>query len=439
MKRILIGAVVLASTAAGVFRAGAGGPPVDPIRAVAVGCPSSAVSVDAVDALAEGRGLWAVADDRLVSIDGETAVAREALAASAGGGVSLDRGTIRHVAVARGVGTAFVLDGAVADAVVAVTSAGTEVLPQGGEVFQPAWSRRGRLAWSTGAGISVREPGSGRVHEIAAPFARSHVYSPIFLSDRRIAAVVSTPTVGGVFEGERLGDLWTTNVTGGRWHQVTHFRAGGDRWITIRTPIFYRGGIDFVRISARASSTEPPTFELWRYQDGVAFRVERLDGERYLAGRLDGRIVWNRPDALRARYLLQVQGAAGMRTIGCGAVLADPIDVTDPDMRARGSHVPARGEAATEEASSIGTEEIALIVGDFQTEAEAEATAAAIGSAYPNSSVEVVDHRIAPTAIRPGVFGALLHIPDGADPTVALARFRAAMPEYSSNSWVVTP
>jgi hypothetical protein len=63
----------------------------------------------------------------------------------------------------------------------------------------------------------------------------------------------------------------------------------------------------------------------------------------------------------------------------------------------------------------------------------------AIRRAYPSSDVDVVTHSVAPLAIRPGVFGALLHLADDADPTSALAAFRAALPEYTSNSWIVTP
>jgi hypothetical protein len=50
-----------------------------------------------------------------------------------------------------------------------------------------------------------------------------------------------------------------------------------------------------------------------------------------------------------------------------------------------------------------------------------------------------VDSTTAPLAIRPGVHGALLHLPQGADPTAALAEFRDRLPEYSDTSWVVTP
>jgi hypothetical protein len=46
---------------------------------------------------------------------------------------------------------------------------------------------------------------------------------------------------------------------------------------------------------------------------------------------------------------------------------------------------------------------------------------------------------MAPLAIRPGVYGAMLHLPDDADPTAALAAFRTRLPAYSATSWIVTP
>jgi hypothetical protein len=265
------------------------------------------------------------------------------------------------------------------------------------------------------------------------------VFAPSFLSDRRIAAVVTLPTKGGVFEGERVGDLWTANLHGSTWRRVTRFRTTSDRWVTIRTPIARAGGVDFVRISGRGSSTQAPRFELWRYFKGSAFRVRPIDGERYLAGTLAGRLVWNRPDPLHARFLLQVRGRGGMRTIGCGAVLVDPTDVVDPDRRGGGSLVPARGSQPPEVPIASGTSSVAVIVGDFPTRTEAEEVAAQVRYAYPGSIVEVVDSGDSPNAIRPGVFGAMLHLTPGVDATAALASFRAALPVYASNSWIVTP
>ncbi len=62
-----------------------------------------------------------------------------------------------------------------------------------------------------------------------------------------------------------------------------------------------------------------------------------------------------------------------------------------------------------------------------------------IRGAFPGSQVDVVDSITAPLAIRPGVFGALLHLAPEADPTQALTEFRELVPEYRADSWIVTP
>jgi hypothetical protein len=382
-----------------------------------------------------GGQLVSVRAGRVVSAEGFASfVAPRALGGSVG------RGTIKHLAVRRGIGTAFVIDRAGDDVIVAVTGEGVEVLPQAAEVSHPTWSSSGRLAWSTGSSIVVRDPLTGQIDELPVPVRGASVFAPVFLSDRRIAAVVSAPPNDRVPEGEQLSDLWAANVAGMRWRRLTHFGAGGDRWVTIRTPIARRGAIDFVRVSGRASSTDAPRFELWRYEHGAASRVRRLGGERYLAGRLDEQLIWNRPDPIHGRHLLQVERAGTTRTIGCGAVMVDPIDVPDPDRQAGGSYVPLRGDQPVpSEATDAGADEVAVIVGDFQTAVEAAAVANEIRRAYPGSVVDVVDSDDAPLAIRPRVFGALLSLPHDADPSAAIAAFRAALPAYTSNSWIVTP
>jgi hypothetical protein len=121
--------------------------------------------------------------------------------------------------------------------------------------------------------------------------------------------------------------------------------------------------------------------------------------------------------------------------------MADPPDVVDPDRGSgRGANVPPRADWPELDGSTVDhTEEVAVIVGDFATTAEAEIVAAAIRVAYPDAAIDVVDSSVAPLAIRPGVYGALLHLPIDADPTAALATFRERLPRYAANSWIVTP
>jgi hypothetical protein len=444
IRRLVIAAVVVASTAAGLLTAQAGDSRAgsglgDPSR----GCTSLPTSARGPSGLVPGHGVWAVAGGRLVSVDAGRAVTGQGLA-SVGAlralATSIGRGTIKHLAVRRGIGTAFVIDRAGSDIVVATTRERVDVLPQVAEASHPAWSASGRLAWSTGSSIAVRDPVTGEIDELSVPIRGASVFAPVFLSERRIAAVVSAPPDERVPEGEQLADLWETEIAGMRWRRLTHFRARGDRWVTIRTPVARAGAIDFVRVSGRASSTEGPRFELWRYAHGAASRVRRLGGERYLAGRLRGQLVWNRPDPMHGRHLLQVERAGAFRTIGCGAVLVDPIDVTDPDRRGGGSYVPLRGDPPDPGlATDVSTEGVAVIVGDFPTLGEAQAVADEIRRAYGGALVEVVDNDDSPFAIRPGVFGALLHLPPDADPSAAIATFRATLPAYTSNSWIVTP
>ena len=444
IRRLAIAALVMASSAAGLLAAWAGGPPVGSAAAnPSRGCPRLATFARGAPGLASGRGLWAVAGGRLVSVGAGRAVTGEGLLSvgrSRTLATAVDQGTIKHAAVRPGIGTAYVIDRAGADIVVAMTRKGADVLPQTAEASNPTWSASGRLAWSTGSAILIRNPVSGKIDELPAPVRGLAVFAPVFLSDHRIAAVVSERPNDQVPEGEQLNDLWSIDVAGTRWRRLTHFRAGGDHWVAVRTPIARAGGIDFVRVTARASSTGAPTFELWRYSHGATSRVRRLAGERYLAGRVRGQLVWNRPDPSHGRHLLEIERAGTMRTIGCGAVLVDPIDVPDPDRRSGGSYVPLREHRPDPAlASGASAEEISVIVGDFEAMAEAQAVVAEIQRVYPGSLVEVIENDDAPLAIRPGVFGALLDLPRAADPGASIAAFRSALPAYTSNSWIVTP
>lgn len=433
LRKLVIGAVAVASAAAGLVSGSAVGTPVASVAAVEVGCGQQpAFARGTAPGLATGNGLWAIAGGRLVSVGAGRSVQPAARAADS---------TIRHVAASDGFGTAYVVDRPGDDVLVTVTPQGTTRLPQRSEVTHPTWSPEGELAWATGTSISVRDADTGEVVQLRSPVPGGSVFSPVFLSARSLVAVVSAPTNDRVPEGERLGNLWATRIGGARWHRLTNFDAGDDRWVTVRTPVVHGDGIDFVRLAGRGSATRPPRFELWRFEHGAARRIARLGEERYLAGLLGDRLVWNVPDPLRARQTLAVDGPSGLRTIGCGAVMADPLDTVDPDRGVgRGVHVPARGAWPELETSSHGhAEEIAVIVGDFAASADAAAVAEAIRAEFPGSRVDVVDSTTAPLAIRPGVFGALLHLPSDADPTAALANFRGLLPEYASNSWIVTP
>jgi hypothetical protein len=375
--------------------------------------------------------MWAVAGGRLISVSASRSVAVDVTGPA----------SIRHVATAPGVGTAHVVDRSGDDRVVVDTRGGDRVFDVRGEALHPAWSPAGQLAWARGSGLDVADPSLRRVEHVEGPRPGATLFSPVFVSNGRIVAVVSAPPTARAPHGSRSDDLWMLRLSGGGWRRLTAFRPQGDRWIVIRTPVMYDRALHFVRVAGRASATGEPRFELWRLERGGAHRVRRLEGERYLAGTDRGRLVWNVPDPSTARDLLVVEGAHGPTVIGCGAVTVDPIDITDPDRRSEhGTHVPDRGHwPELEHDAETEDGELAVIVGDFEARTEAEAIASEIAIAYPAASVEVVDATTAPLAIGPGVFGALLHLPPEADPTAALSEFRDRLPRYSSNSWIVTP
>lgn len=432
LKTIVVGVIAAASAVAGFATSGPGTRAVTVRAAELRTCPPVAPAARPAAALASGRGIVSVAGDTLVSAGrpGRGAVATAPAGAA-----------IRHVASAPGIGTAYVVDRAGADEVVAVTSAGTRRMVEPGEATHPAWSPAGDLAWATGDGVAVLDRRDGRIERIDGPVAGGTVFSPVFVGPAGLAVAVGMPPDAGAPEGGRLDELWVTEAGRESWQRLTDFRATGDRWVAIRTPIAVRGDVYFVRVVGRASRTGTPRFELWRLDAGGATRVRRLAGERFLAGSMAGRLVWNVPEPGTTRQGLVVAGPHGPRSIGCGAVMTDPSDRVDPDrMAGRGAHVPPRRDwKDLEETGGGHGEEIAIIVGDFATPGEAQAVVDAIAAAYPGGNAEVVDSTTAPLAIRPGVHGALLHLAQGADPTAALAEFRDRLPAYSDTSWVVTP
>jgi hypothetical protein len=433
--KLVIGAVAAVSAAAGMLSGMAGGVPVAEVNAApSARCPAvRTFDRGAPRALAAGGGMWAVSGGKLVSVSTSRSMT------PAGGGV----GIVRHVAADPRAGTAYVIDRAGDDELVVVTSEGTRRFSEPAEVTHPTWSAHGDLAWATGDGVAMLDGDTGRIDRLPAPTEGATVFSPVFMSGDRVAAVVSAPPTARVPEGERLSNLWSVRVDGGRWRRMTSFHARGDRWVALRTPLKQRASVAFVKVIGDATADRPPRFELWRLEGGAARRVARLSQERYLAGTRGSRLVWNVPDPATGRQDLAIERAGGdLLTIGCGAVMVDPADVVDPDRAAHGgTRVPPRGSWSSLEARGHegDAEEIAVIVGDFATTEQASSVAQTILAAYPTSEVEVVDAAMSPLAIRPGVYGALLHLPLQADPTSALAKFRSVLPQFAANSWIVTP
>jgi hypothetical protein len=166
--------------------------------------------------------------------------------------------------------------------------------------------------------------------------------------------------------------------------------------------------------------------------------VRSLPGERYLAGVVHGGHIWNIPAYVTATWRLVLERPDGTTVgLGCGAVMVEPMDVTDPDRRAPheqqeqappgGWQEPAEGPAP------------AVLVGDFPDEAAAAAAAQEIESVYGPAAVEVVRHADAPTALRQGAWAVLLRLDGAADAVGALDAFRERLPRWAGMSWMVTP
>jgi hypothetical protein len=438
MRKLIMTTTVLVSTAMGGIAVHHAAPTISavPHPGVAARCPAARHVPFRAATLGRASGVYAAARGELIRNGDRTAIV------DAGG----EGAVVRHVAARRGVGLAYVLDRRGGDTLVAVTDDEVLRIASDREILHPAWSPTGDLAWSIGTALRVREVVSGRIRSIRPPLPGSRTYSPVFLGTRRLAVVAEVTPHGFGAEGTQRDNLFVTDVGGGRWRPLTRFRSHGDRWVAIRTPVVSPGGaIEFVRVTADASETVAPRFQLWRVgRTGRPALVRTLPGEMYLAGRSSAGRLWNVPDPMGGTARIVREGTKGCALpVGCGSVATDPTDVVDPDRRAvRGSLVPPRANwpdlGATEDADPT-VAEIALLVGDFGDQGQAEAAASRIRSAYPGAVVQVVDSFAAPQAIGPGAWGAMLRIPAAADPATALTELRSRLPEYGATSWVVTP
>ncbi len=403
-------------------------PPVPPCAAP----PATAVGAQAA---ARGEGLAAIQGNTVVMISGPGT--SQGLRDPSG-----LPGVLRHVTATEGIGTAYVVDRPGPDALVVMARGRTFRLPQPGEVMHPSWSPSGDLAWSSGGAVSVLRS-TGGMARFPVPAPGSGVFAPVFTGPHELVAVVSEPRSGAARAEDELNDLWRLDLTTGGWTKLTSFEADADRWTVVRTPVVdHEGTLWFVVVRGVASATEPPAYSLWRLRDGIAEEVRPLPGEMYLAGVLNGSFVWNVFSAESGDWRLFLEQEDGsLADLGCGRVLVDPLAESDPDVVERPVGQPARGSRAPRAASDAGApvSHLAVLVGDLATREEAAAVAEQIRGGFPGAGpVTVVDHEQAPTAVAPGVWAVTVQIPDGLDPTVALAGFRAALPEFADSSWIVS-
>jgi hypothetical protein len=348
-----------------------------------------------------------------------------------------DTRSVARQVTTNGGGAAFVEDLPGSDAIVLSTPDGSRVLPQAGEAYHPAWSSDGRLAWGVDDRLVVRARSGART--IAGPEPGGIVFAPVFVGHELIAAVSAAPTAA-VPEDEWSDDLW--RLRGGRWHRLTAFAAGTDRWTAIRTPFLAAdGSVEFVVVRGRGSADALPAFSLWRLRGASVHRVSSLDGERYLAGYApDGERLWNVPDRATATWLIQRETPNGPVTVGCGAVAVDPIDVPDPDRTERAASPTVRSTDRPDPTDPGDPMEAALLIGDFPSQVAADVVAQQVASAYDGSRpVDVVQGGNASTIVQPDRWAVLVRLPATTDGSAELAALENKLPDYADHMWVVVP
>jgi hypothetical protein len=262
----------------------------------------------------------------------------------------------------------------------------------------------------------------------------------VFVGRDIVAAVSAAPTAA-VPEDEWSDDLWVLH--GARWHRLTAFAAGTDRWTAIRTPFLAAdGSVEFVVVQGRGSQDALPSFSLWRLRGTSVHRVMPLDGERYLAGYApDGARLWNVPDRATETWLIQRDTANGLQTVGCGAVAVDPMDAADPDRTGRPAapnHVRATGPAAPTDPGD--PMEAALLIGDFPSQVAADVVAQQVTAAYAGSMpVDAVQGGKGSTIVQPDRWAVVVRLPATTDGSAELSALQTTLPDYADHMWVVVP
>ena len=411
--------------------------------AVSAGSPSSPVHPPSACPVVSSRPVSGVAaairQGPLVARSGQlAAVGGPAIAVSTRAG----DGAVRHVASDPQHGVVYVRDLPGGDDIVADTPAGSMRLHRPSEVSHPSWMPNGDIVWGEGSRLHFWSHLTGAFSSSRPPVRGGLVFSPIARTARWVFAAVVEPLNGVPTEDERLSNLWRYDARGGGWQQVTRFHATADRWSIIRTPQIGPDGIEFIRVHGTASGTQEPTFELWSLRGGDTRLEAVLPGERYLAGYRDGVRLWNLPSVNPVTWVLARETNGGaLQVLGCGAVAVDPVDVPDPDRvspaapTAQDPNYPIPPPSPQPPAH-----EVAILVGDYSGESGATNAAQQIIASYGlDAQVKVVDSDAAPTALKPGAWGAIMWIGAQADPAAAIQRFWDRLPQFADRSWVVAP
>jgi len=344
-------------------------------------------------------------------------------------GQQIESGIIKHVVERPGVGTAFVADHAGPDVLNVEIDGASKVAPTEGEVTNPAISEAGKVAWAEDqVRIKVWDPRTDEVTTLDRPESTTAVFSPSFVTNDTIAAVGQQAVPGVPGEDDGLNNLFEVNLGEGNWGSLTAFTGTLTDWTAVRTPVVTpEDAILFIRVRGDSQATEPPDFELWTTSGEGARRVTELPGEMYLAGFSGDTLMWNAPSEACDDWGLFEEMSDGLEQVGCGAVLADPLDVVDPDLEHE-EHVDFAAPAPHAEG------DLGVIVGDFASQDQAAATESHMRD-VPGQ--RVVTHDSLPHGVAPGAWVVLRPVPQGVSPDDALDQTRREVPAHAEMTFIV--
>ena len=345
-------------------------------------------------------------------------------------GQQIESGTVRHVVDRPGVGTAFVADREGPDLLSVTIHDVTRPAPTEGEVTNPAISESGSVAWAEDqTSIKVWNPRTDELTTLTRPEVSSAVFSPTFVTNGRIAAVGQQLVSGVPGEDDGLNNLFEIDLDEGTWKPLTSFAGTATDWTAVRTPVATPDGdVLFVRVHGNSEATSQPAFELWTTSSEGEHRLSRLPGEMYLAGLNGDTLMWNARSETCDDWGLFEEMQDGLEQVGCGAVLADPLEAVDPDLEHE-----ELGDFAAPPTHEEG--DMAVIVGDFASEAQAAAVEARMRD-LPRQ--RVATHDSLPHSVAPGAWVVLRPVPSGMSPADALDEVRNELPAYAEMAFVVS-
>ncbi|HEX5701287.1 MAG TPA: hypothetical protein VFX77_11610, partial [Rubrobacter sp.] len=295
-------------------------------------------------------------------------------------------------------------------------------------VTNPAISESGTIAWAEDqTSIKVWNPRTNELSTLNRPASTSAVFSPTFVSNRKLAAVGQHSVSGVPGEDDGMNNLFEIDLQEGAWRPLTTFVGTSTDWTALRTPVTTSNGdVLFVRVHGDSQATTEPVFELWTTSGRGAHRQAELPGEMYLAGLSGDNLMWNAPSGTCDDWGLFEGTPDGLEQVGCGAVLADPLGAVDPDLQPKKSAdldaPPTRGD-------------LAVIVGDFPSEKQAAEVEARLSRA---PGQRVVTHDSLPHAVAPGAWVVVRPVPSGMSVDDALNDIREELPAFAEMSFVVS-